>query len=59
MRVRTVEEHANRHGDTWYKNRGKIYDAPDDVAGRLISMGKAEAVDPRAAAKPKKAAARK
>jgi hypothetical protein len=46
MRLKTIRDHSNEHGESHFKNVGKIYEVKDErEAKRLISLGYVEKVD--------------
>ncbi len=47
MKVRTIRDHYNGHGDSYEKSgsAGPIYDVPEIEARNLIQSGYVEAVD--------------
>lgn len=47
MKVRTIRDHSNEHGESYHKSgsAGPVYEVSDDEAARLIEFGYVEKAD--------------
>lgn len=44
MKVRTIRDHGNHHGDSWAKKKGDEYSVDEKAGKALVGAGYAEEV---------------